>query len=184
MLKVLGWKIVGQQPELNKCVYIFAPHTSNWDFPLMLLFRSATQLKPNFIGKHTLFWPPLSWIMRSLGGEPVDRGKAKDVVDQIVEKFQTKDVYRFALAPEGTRSKKSYWKTGFYRVAYKAKVPIQLIYLDKKTKEVGFGPLLEPSGDIEKDFEWLRSFYQSKQGIRPELLSDIRINVDHQRKDS
>ncbi len=184
LLRALGWKLVGEPPKLNKYILIFAPHTSNWDVVLLMLMRWAVELKPNFIGKHTLFWPPLSWIFRAIGGEPVDRTKAQAVVDQIVEKFHTRDEFKFALSPEGTRSKKPYWKTGFYRVAVKASVPVQLVFLDKRTKQIGFGPLLQPSGDIHKDFEWLKEFYQDKQGIRPHLLSDIRVNVESKKEGS
>ncbi len=178
LLKLFGWKLVGDKPNLKQYVLIFAPHTSNWDVVILLLVKFAVQLNPKFIGKHTLFWPPLSWIFRAMGGEPVNRSKAQNVVDQIVEKFKQNPEFKFALSPEGTRSKKPYWKTGFYRVAEKAGVPIQLVYLDTATKEVGFGPLLYPSGDIEKDFEWLRAFYQDKKGIRPDLLSDVRLNTE------
>lgn len=184
LLKAMGWKLVGEQPALDKYVLIFAPHTSNWDVILLLLVRWASGLKPNFIGKHTLFWPPLSWFLTAIGGEPVNRTKAKNVVDQIVEKFHSKDEFKFALSPEGTRSKKDHWKTGFYRVALKAQVPIQLVFLDTRTKQTGFGPLLHPSGNIEKDFEWLRAFYRDKQGFRPHLLSEIRVNIAKEKNKS
>ncbi|MEE4246545.1 MAG: lysophospholipid acyltransferase family protein [Kangiellaceae bacterium] len=176
ILKLLGWTLVGEPPKAPKYVLIFAPHTSNWDFFLMMLVRSALNIKPNFIGKHTLFvWPPVSWFMRSIGGEPVDRTKASNIVEQVVNNFKTRPDYKFALSPEGTRSKKDHWKSGFYRIAVNAGVPIQLIYLHRPTKECGFGPLFQPTGDIDKDFEYLRNFYQDKKGFRPELLSDIRV---------
>jgi 1-acyl-sn-glycerol-3-phosphate acyltransferase len=183
LLKLLGWKLVGSKPQLDQYVLIFAPHTSNWDVLLLLLVKFAVRLKPKFIGKHTLFWPPLSWFLRAIGGEPVNRNQAQNVVDQIVDKFKQNPDFKFALSPEGTRSKRPYWKTGFYRVAEKAGVPIQLVYLDTRTKEIGFGPLLYPSGNIEKDFEWLRAFYQDKKGIRPELLSDVQLNIKNQCED-
>ncbi|NVJ60298.1 MAG: lysophospholipid acyltransferase family protein [Gammaproteobacteria bacterium] len=178
VLKALGWRLVGQPPSVDKCVLIFAPHTSNWDVIILLLLKWGTKLKPTFIGKHTLFWPPLSWFFRAIGGEPVDRTKTTNVVDQIVQKFNSRETLHFALSPEGTRSKRDHWKTGFYWVAHKAKVPIQLVFLDTATKTIGFGPLMEASGNIEKDFEFLHDFYHDKKGFRPELLSDIRLKSD------
>ncbi|NVJ51830.1 MAG: lysophospholipid acyltransferase family protein [Gammaproteobacteria bacterium] len=183
-LRLWRWKVVGEVPAMPKCVLIFAPHTSNWDVLLLLLLKWQSGLKPTFIGKHTLFWPPLSWFFRAIGGEPVNRNKAQNVVEQIVEKFNNKEHMHFALSPEGTRSKKDHWKTGFYRVAIKAGVPIQTVFLDTTTREVGFGPVLEPSGNIEQDFEWLAQFYQTKKGFRPELLSDIRVNSENNKNPS
>ena len=177
-LSLWGWKVVGEKPTMDKCILIFAPHTSNWDVLILLLVKWYSGLQPTFIGKHTLFWPPLGWFFRAIGGEPVNRSKAENVVDQIVAKFNEKQHMHFALSPEGTRSKKDHWKTGFYRVAVKAGVPIQLVYLDTTTKEVGFGPILEPCGDMQRDFEWLAEFYRDKKGFRPELLSDIRANSE------
>ncbi len=176
ILKQLGWTLIGGPPRLNQYVLIFAPHTSNWDMPFLLLVRSAFVLRPNFIGKHTIFWPPLGWFFRAIGGEPVNRSKAENVVDQIIDKFNTNPNFKFALSPEGTRSKKDHWKTGFYRVAVGAQVPIQLVYLDTSIKEAGFGPLIYPSGNIEEDFEKFRLFYNGKMGFKPSLASDIKIN--------
>jgi len=183
VLKWFGWKLVGSGPQLKKYILIFAPHTSNWDVALLFFVRFALGIKPRFIGKHTLFWPPLSWLFRSLGGEPVNRSKATNVVSEVARLFNERDEFIFALSPEGTRSKKPYWKSGFYRIAEAADVPIVLAFMDTRTKEVGIGPILYPSGDIEKDFQWIKAFYQDKKGFRPELLSDIRVNVEKSKKE-
>lgn len=182
ILRLLGWRVVGQKPEEDKFVLIFAPHTSNWDFVLLMLVRSVMQIKPNFIGKHTIFWPPLSWFLKAIGGAPVNRASPKDIVEQIVEQFDNNERYILGISPEGTRSKTNAWKTGFYRIAMSAGVPIQICYIDTATREVGLGPMFQPSGDIDKDFDWLREFYQDKQGIRPELFSDIKVPSEHKYK--
>ena len=105
----------------------------------------------------------------------MNRSSPRDLVKQVVEKFKQNPKFVLALSPEGTRSKKAYWKTGFYRIAKAADVPIQLAYIDKAKREVGLGPILHPSGNMEKDFDWLNEFYQHKQGLRPGLMSDIRV---------
>ena len=175
LLLMRGWQTVGQLPKLKKYVVIVAPHTSNWDFFIFLTLKFSLRLKINFIGKHTIFVWPIDWILRRLGGRPVDRNKTNNMVDAIVELFNESDQFIFALSPEGTRSYKDHWKSGFYHIAVNAGVPIQLCFLDKATKTIGFGPLLNPSGNLERDSKIIESFYQDKKGINPELFSSIKF---------
>lgn len=168
-----GWTIVGEPPKLRKFVVIVAPHTSNWDFFIFLALKFSLKLKVNFVGKHTIFVWPFDWILRRLGGRPVDRSKSQNIVNAIVELFNENDEFIFALSPEGTRSYKDHWKSGFYYIAVKAKVPIQTCFLDTTNRTLGFGPLIEPSGDLQQDQDLLRSIYQDKRGINPSLFSDI-----------
>ena len=152
-----------------------APHTSNWDFFIFLALKFSLKIKVNFVGKHTIFIWPFNWILRRLGGRPVDRSKNNNMVDAIVALFNQSEEFIFALSPEGTRSYKDHWKSGFYHIAVNAKVPIQLCFLDASTKTIGFGPLLEPTGNLEKDAELIKSFYENKKGINPELGSRINF---------
>jgi len=175
ILALFGWTIVGKLPETKKYVAIVAPHTSNWDFFIFVLMKFGLKLRVNFIGKHTIFIGPIGWFLKAMGGIPVNRSSNNNVVDLIVEKFAEREEMIFALSPEGTRSFKDHWKSGFYHIAIKAKVPVQLCYLDKTTKSVGFGPMIELSGDKDKDLEVIKNFFQNKKGIRPELLSTIRF---------
>ncbi|MCO7226074.1 lysophospholipid acyltransferase family protein [Pleionea sp. CnH1-48] len=179
LAKLIGWKVLGEKPKDDQYVVIFAPHTSNWDVVLLLFLRTLLDLKPRFIGKHTLFKGPVGWFLTALGGSPVNRSSPKDIVDQIIQKFNDDPQFKLAIAPEGTRSKKDHWKTGFYRIAVAANVPIYLVYLDVKTRTMGLEkePIM-PSGDIEKDFELLREFYADKQGVIPECTSDVRVKKD------
>ena len=170
-----GWTIVGQPPETKKYVAIVAPHTSNWDFFIFICMKFALRLKVNFIGKHTIFVGPIGWALRRLGGIPVNRTANNNVVDQIVDSFKQRDNMIFALSPEGTRSYKDHWKSGFYHIALKADVPVQFCYLDKSTKSVGFGPMIQLTGDKNKDLETIKAFFQDKKGIKPDLFSDIRF---------
>jgi len=168
-LKAFGWKVIGDFPKDAKFVAIAAPHTSNWDFPVFMAAVGYLRLHISFLGKHTLFKGPLGWFFYWLGGIPVVReGKsAADVVDRAVEEFEKRDRLILGLAPEGTRSKVTKWKTGFYRIAVQAGVPILPAYLDASIKEIGFGDLFYPTGDMEADLKALQAFYAGKQGINP-----------------
>ncbi len=174
-LRLCGWKVVGELPPFPRSIFIIAPHTSNWDFFWLLMFRFCYRLQPAFLGKHTLFKPPMGWFFRILGGIPVERSRAHDVVTRIAGILASRDRIQLALAPEGTRSKTEFWRSGFYFIAMKAKLPICLIFIDAKTRRLGFGPILFPSGDIDKDMELIRGFYDNKTGIRPEKKSSIQL---------
>ena len=175
ILKIFGWKLIDNQPEETKYVAIGAPHTSNWDFPLGLLCLSALGLKFNWAGKDSIFAGPLKYIFKSIGGIPVNRRSPKTFLKDIVEQFNKRNKMILAIAPEGTRSKTSYWKPGFYYLAMEAKVPIALGFVDFKTKTTGIGEVLYPTGDIEKDFEIIKEFYKNKTGKCPEKQSDLKI---------
>jgi 1-acyl-sn-glycerol-3-phosphate acyltransferase len=167
-LKLSGWRIVGQPPSAPKFVAIAAPHTSNWDFPVFMAAVGYLGLEVSFLGKHTLFQRPLGWFFYWLGGIPVERdgGAAGDIVAQAVAAFPTRERLILGIAPEGTRSAVDTWKTGFYRIAEQAGVPVLPAYLDARSKTIGFGPLFTPSGDAARDIAVLRDFYKDKQGIR------------------
>lgn len=173
ILRLIGWRTHVLNPRLTRYVLIGAPHTSNWDFGLMLLLMAAEQLPIRFMGKDTLFQGPLGLLMRSLGGIPVNRRERTKLVDQIATKFEEYDDLIIGLAPEGTRSKTSTWKTGFYYIALKAKVPIAMASLDYGNKIIGVGPSFTPSGNIETDFEIIREFYRGIVGKNPNRQGEI-----------
>ena len=174
ILKVLGWKIVIDDPGVNKYVLIVAPHTSNWDFPLGVIISRAIKLDAHFIAKHTVFRRPFGWFFRSLGGIPVYRGQGRNLSEQLAEHFHARDHFILAIAPEGTRSKLDHWKTGFYHIARAADVPIVMAYLDYGRKEVMMGGMFMPSADMEACFGRIREFYEGHEGKRPENASLIR----------
>ena len=168
-LKISGWKIINKPPDIRKYVTIAAPHTSNWDFPIFLAVAGYLRININFLGKHSLFEGVFGWLFYWLGGIPVNRtGKAaSEVVDQAVQAFLQRDNLILGIAPEGTRSRVEKWKTGFYRIALAASVPIVPAYLDSKTKTLGFGEVFIPTGNIDADLAFLQGFYANKQGINP-----------------
>jgi 1-acyl-sn-glycerol-3-phosphate acyltransferase len=175
LLNCAGWRVVGTPPAVPRCVIVFAPHTSNWDFPLLLLARSALGLRASYMGKHTLFRPPFGWLFRRLGGIPVRRDEAHHLVSQITAEFRARDHLWLAMAPEGTRAKTDHWKSGFYRIALAAAVPVLLSFIDASRKECGVGQLFYPTGDVERDLEVIRAFYADKRGVYPQLAGEVRF---------
>jgi len=164
-LKLFGWKARGEELEHQRFVLIGAPHTSNWDFPLMLMVVLRLRLRVYWMGKHTLFPLPFGWLMKWLGGIPVDRSASHNVVNETVRQYRENDELVILIPPEGTRSKVDHWKTGFYHIANNAGVPILLGYVDAENKEAGFADLFTPTGDLEKDMAEIRAFYANKKGL-------------------
>ena len=175
LMGVFGWDVVGQVPVGDRFVLVGAPHTSNWAFPFTLAAVFIFRLKISWLGKDTLFKKPFGGVMRWLGGIPVDRTSEHGVVDQIARQFRESDRLVVAIGPEGTRKKRDYWKSGFYWIAYNAQVPILCGYLDYGRKEACLGLSFIPTGDIKKDMDRIRDFYQGIQGKHPELTTRIRL---------
>ncbi len=168
--RLLGWKLVGNFPsDLKKYVIIAAPHTSWLDFPIAILARNSTGEKIDFIGKDSLFKGPFGWIFKSLGGTPVDRSKSNNLVDAIVDIFNSKDQFRLGISPEGTRKKVDRWKTGFYYIAKGARVPIVMATLDFENKQIQISAPYDTTDDKEKDFEFFHSFFKGVKGKNAEL---------------
>ena len=165
--KILGWKLNGEFPKIDKCVVIVVPHTHWMDFFLGLLVRKVVNLEINYIGKKSLFKPPFGWFFRWTGGAPVDRSKNSNTVESIAQIFNERKVFRFALAPEGTRKKVSTLRTGFYHIAKTAKVPIVMVAFDFGKKEVKISEPFYPTDDMEKDFETIHQFFKGVKGKIP-----------------
>lgn len=170
---VAGWKIVGEIPNLDKAVYIAASHTSNWDGFWLLVGKVALGLETHFLAKHTLFWWPLGGILTWFGAIPIDRNRSAGIVPQLVRMFEQKEKFNLALAPEGTRKWMPYWKTGFYRIAVEAEVPIVLCFIDYSGKKMGIGDVFRPTGDRDKDLRYLQVFYASYVPRHPENMGPI-----------
>jgi len=160
---------------VRSCVLVFAPHTSNWDFLILLLARTALARKVSYLAKDTLFRPPFGWFFRMTSGIPVDRRQHRRMVDAVAQEFITRGDLWLAMAPEGTRARTDHWKSGFYYIALAAKVPILLTGIDARRKEYVVGDLLWPSGDVENDLEQIRAFYRDKSGIHPERAGEVRF---------
>jgi 1-acyl-sn-glycerol-3-phosphate acyltransferase len=175
LLGLFGWKTSLVWPPEPRGVIVVYPHTSNWDFPIGVLFRIGHRLKANWVGKQEMFrWPLRGWFLR-IGGIPLDRKKTTGFIDTLLAEFRSRDWMWLAIAPEGTRSHTDHWKAGFYQLALAADVPIGLGYIDYATKTVGIDTYLRMTGDREADLARIRAFYASKRGRRPELAGEIRL---------
>lgn len=177
-LKLLGWKLEGQRPPFKKCLLLAAPHTSNWDVPLMLAMSYIYGIRVSWIGKHSLFKGPLGPLMRWLGGVPVDRRARHNAVQQMVDEFNRRDELYLMITPEGTRSRAEYWKSGFYHIAQGAGVPIILGLLDYKRKVGGLFEAVYASGDMKADMEKFREFYRDASGKFPECFGPVRMQEE------
>ena len=183
ILKLLGWHVDVTLPEEKKFVMIGAPHTTNWDLPIGLLCFWSVPVHITWVGKKQLFIGPFNYFFRALGGIPVDRSVHTGFIDQIAQQFDAREEMIFGLTPEGTRSRTEYWKTGFYYIALTANVPICCAYIDCPSRTIGFGKMIVPSGDINKDFEIIKTFYQDKKGKYPEKQGPVRIKQKQQASD-
>lgn len=170
-LRLCGWRTTGTMPGVKKAVLIAAPHTSNWDLPVMLAVAFVLRVKLFWVGKDTLFRGPLGLVTRWMGGVPFNRAGAQNLVARTVELFQQRDELILAIAPEGTRQKVRYWKTGFYYIAQQAGVPIVMIFCDFSRKTAGIGPMFIPTGNLESDMQEIQAFYSNFAGKYREQTS-------------
>jgi 1-acyl-sn-glycerol-3-phosphate acyltransferase len=171
LLKICGWKAVGKMPDKPKFVMIVAWHTSNWDLFYGAIVALALKADVVFLAKRELFRRPFGALIRWLGGIPIERKESHHIVSQMIQKYNENERFVLAIAPEGTRHKVQYWKSGFYHIAYGARVPVLLTFLDYEKKCGGAGPLMDLTGDMEKDFEAIREFYSAVRGKYPENTS-------------
>ena len=177
-LKLTGWEPEGSKPLERKFVLIAAPHTSNWDLAYMLAVAAHFDLKVSWMGKHALFRPPFGWLMRRVGGIPIVRHRSGNRVAEMTRAFQERESLILVVPAEGTRGYVAHWKSGFYHIARSAGVPIVLGYLDYARRRGGFGPALQPSGDIRCDMDKIRAFYADKIGKHPDQFGEVRLKEE------
>src|SRR5207302_51888 len=147
---------------LDKYVLIFAPHTSNWDAFWLIALRWYFRTPANWIGKHSIFFPPLGWLLRALGGIPVNRSDPGDLLPRLAAEYRSRARLMIGMAPEGTRHRTEQWKSGFHRLARRAQVSIVLGYLDYARRRGGYGPVIRPTDDVRADMDEIRAFYADK----------------------
>jgi 1-acyl-sn-glycerol-3-phosphate acyltransferase len=166
--KVLGWKVINDlDANIKKCVIIAVPHTSWWDFFLGIFSRAILELEINYVAKKELFIFPFGYFFKWTGGTPLNRKAKENKVDTIARIFDSKKVFRLAIAPEGTRKKVSEWKTGFYYIAIKANVPIVPVAFDYVKKEVVYHNAFYPTGNLVEDLKILESHFVGVIGQNP-----------------
>lgn len=173
---IFGWKLVGTlSPDVKKCVFMVLHHTSWYDFFLGLCARGIIGLEMNFVGKKELFSFPFGYYFKSIGGAPLDRTGNKNNVDATVDIFNSRHVFRLAIAPEGTRKKVNQLRSGFYFIALKANALIVPVAFDYSRKEVRFGTPFQPTGDYEQDMQVLLPFFKDVKGQNTENDYDIEL---------
>ncbi len=174
-LRLTGWQAEGSRPASRRYVLTSAPHTSNWDLAYMLAIAIQLDVKISFMAKSQLFAWPMGYFMRKAGGIPVLRDRRTNMVDQMADRFLTTPNLALAVPAEGTRGYVPHWKSGFYHIARKAKVPLVLSYLDYAHRVGGFGPEFVPTGDIQADMDVIREFYAGRTGRYPNAFGAIRL---------
>jgi len=176
LLKLWGWKIEGEVPREKKLMIVVMHHTSNWDFILAMLVKWKLGLKVSFVAKSALFKPPLGFIMRYLGGYPVERNPAKkktSVVEQIKNIINTQEKIWIGFTPEGTRSKVERLKTGFYTIAKETGIKIVFVDIDYGTKTVRFDKPHSPKPTFEEELQLMKEFYKNSKGKYPDKSFDF-----------
>jgi 1-acyl-sn-glycerol-3-phosphate acyltransferase len=162
------WRTVVRLPDGPKYVIVLAPHTSYWDFPILVGAALKHGVECSWLATANLFRGPARWLFRWLGGIPVDRSRRNGLVDAVTEAFYEADRLAVAIAPEGSRHPRDRWKTGFYRIAVAAEVPFGLAFVDFATRTVGIDEPFSPTGDLEADLRRIEAFYAPKRGRHPD----------------
>ncbi|WP_181275662.1 1-acyl-sn-glycerol-3-phosphate acyltransferase [Brevibacterium oceani] len=175
---VSRWRLVTEPAPNRPTVLIGAPHTSNWDFVIMLAIAWSLRVEVHWLGKDSLFTGWRGPIMRSLGGIPVDRSDPSRIVAEVVDRVRAGEVFGLVITPDGTRGGHTHWKSGFHRIAVQTGMPVTMGYLDTATRTTGLGPTIEMTGDIAEDMDRIREFYADKRGIRPHLQITPRLREE------
>lgn len=158
-----GWRIDGRRPEARKFIILGAPHTSNWDFIFFIGATHELGIRPSFMGKSSLFKWPMTDFMLDMGGVPVDRAKRANYVEQVAAAFAAADDLALVIAPEGSRTFKGDWRSGFYHIAMAAGVPIVPAWVDNTKLVGGMGEPIMPTGDYRADLAKIAAFYREKR---------------------
>lgn len=175
ILKLFGWKLIDLPQRAGKSVVIGFPHTSNWDFPVGLLAIAALSLRARWVGKDTLFRHGLGPLMRALGGIPVNRREQTGFVERMAAEFARRTDFHLVMAPEGTRRRTEGWKSGFYRIALAAGVPVTMATIDYGRREVGLLESITLCGDESTDMAAIAACYAGRRGCHPGNASPIRL---------
>jgi 1-acyl-sn-glycerol-3-phosphate acyltransferase len=174
ILKAAGWKVIGIFPkEIKKAVVIAAPHTSNWDFFLGFFAYKVLGISAKFLVKKEAFFFPMGILLKAMGGISIDRSPGNSVVDQVVEEMKNTDNFILTIAPEGTRSPVQEWKTGFWRIAKQARVPVFLGKIDFQSKTIGLIQKFDLSDNFDTDIKTIRTYYKKEWAIKPEGFVEI-----------
>lgn len=174
LLRIFGWKVIPREVP-DHCVIIGYAHTSNWDFLFFVAARAAYGVDLSYLAKAEIFRFGAGPFLKALGGIPVDRSAARGVVGEAVAMFRQRPALRLAISPEGTRKRTDMFKSGFYRIALEAKVPLLLAALDYGQRTIDIGPAMMVSGDVAADMAVIRTRYAGVRGLRAEQMGVLRM---------
>ena len=174
--KLTGWRVSQEKVDYDRLVITGAPHTSNWDYFMFLLAILHLRRRPFVTVKHTLFFPPVGTFLRIFGGMPIDRSQSHNLVQQMCDLLNSREKIWMVFSPDGTRSYRPHWKTGFYWTAVETGLPIMCAAINWKTKTITLDLIFEPTGDIEADMAMIRE-YQKKYGagLYPEQENPVVV---------
>jgi 1-acyl-sn-glycerol-3-phosphate acyltransferase len=177
-LRLWRWSTVQESPIPDRCVVIAAPHTSNWDFPITMAMAEVKGVPIRWLGKAQMFNPVLGPFFRWMGGISVQRTSPQGLVGDLAAELGRHDRLALVVPAEGTRDAVEHWKSGFYRIAQQADVPIVCAFVDRSTRSGGFGPVIVPSGDVVADMDLIRAFYAGKTGLKPNRFNTPRLREE------
>lgn len=184
-LRLIGWKVRLKPLPGPRGVVVVYPHTSNWDFIVGLLAKWAIGLPFRFIAKSSLFegitGATVGRFIRYVGGEPVERGTSTGAIARLAARINQAEWYWLVITPEGTRSYRPYWRTGFYHIALTSKVPVACAYFDFAMKEIGLVDSVDLTGDQEQDMAKIRAILADHKGCRPELAAPIVLRPENEK---
>jgi 1-acyl-sn-glycerol-3-phosphate acyltransferase len=175
LLERLGWRYELPAPQESRVLLIVYPHTSNWDFLWGILTRWGSGWPIRWLGKHTLFLGPVGWLLRHWGGIAVNRNEAEGFAERIAADIRSAPSMLLAITPEGTRSYRDYWKSGFYRIARAADIPVGIAFIDYATKTIGIREYFRLTGDEAADLERIAAAYADLKGKDPARAAPIRF---------
>ena len=167
IFRKMGWQVEMTVPYRDKCIICVAPHTSNWDFIIAELYYHSFGRTAGFLMMKEWFFWPMGVLFRRMGGIPVERSRHVSLTDRVAEAAIKAERFELAVTPEGTRSLVTKWKRGFYFIALKAGLPIQLYAIDYKNKRIVCTKELVPSGDVEADMRLIMDYYRPYEGKYP-----------------
>ncbi|THV17995.1 acyl-phosphate glycerol 3-phosphate acyltransferase [Nocardioides caeni] len=177
LLRLTRWRLVGEVPPSGG-ILVGAPHTSQWDWLVMLMIAWANGARPRVLIAAHYFDGMLGPVLRRTGGVPLDRSSPGATIRALLQAAAADPSFQLVIAAEGTRSKGEFWKAGFYRISQQTKLPITLGFVDGPTRTLGMGPTFHPSGDVVADMDLVRAFYADKHGIRPENRTEPRLREE------
>lgn len=175
VLKLLGWKLIDLPQRPARAIVIAYPHTSNWDFPMTLLALAALPYGAHWVGKDTMFRGPFGPLLRALGGIEVNRRERTGFIERLADEFRRRKNFHMIIATEGTRRLQTGWKSGFYRIALAARVPVIMAVVDYGKRELGLLSTIMLSGDEAADMAHIAACYEGRTGYHPENASPIRL---------